>query len=340
MAYKKAAPAPVGGRRVQRSRTRTAGDGSSPAQSRTSAPKLGTRLEYRESCCDAAGDATFTNSYNGPDWLIGSRSLRCPGGGKCLAQLGTALGIGEGATKEQIVSALKARGRKSRRAGAKPLPSVEQINDWHSQLLKSPGPLRYLTRRRGLTLAVIEAARIGWDGSRLVFPMFDGDALAVVKTRAPRAGAQMRSWPGKDREWPLYPATADVLAVHGWVLLVAGELDALRARSAGLPGVSVTCGAGYWRDDWTAALLGRRVVVAFDNNEVEQARERVAHLRAAGVKARRLSLRKLGLRTPKGDLSDYLNNGGSVDAILAAASNNNKIVSLTRSSVGRDDGHR
>jgi hypothetical protein len=335
MAYKKAAPAPAGGRRVQRSRTRTAGDASSPAQSQTSAtPKLGTRIDYRESCCDAAGDATFTATYNGPDWLIGSRSLRCPGGGRCLARLGSALGIGEGATKEQIVSALKARGRKSRRAGAQPLPSVEQINEWHERLLKSSGPLRYLTRRRGLTLDVIEAATIGWDGSRLVFPMFDGDALAVVKTRAPRAGAQMRSWPGKDRDWPLYPADVP----DGWVLLVAGELDALRARSAGLPGVSVTCGAGYWRDEWTAPLMGRRVVVAFDNNEVEQARACVARLRAAGIKAHRLSLRKLGLRTAKGDLSDYLNNGGSVNPILTAASNNNKIVSLTRSSVGRDDG--
>ena len=121
MAYKNAAPAGKGGRRAQlRSgkATRTTGNGSSPRQSDTSAaPKLGTRIEYREPCCDAAGDATYTKTYNGDDWLIGSRSLRCPGGGRCLSRLGVTLGIGEGATKEQIVSALKARGR--RPAGAR-----------------------------------------------------------------------------------------------------------------------------------------------------------------------------------------------------------------------------
>jgi len=344
MADKKAPPAETGrGRQIKKPRrtTRTSGDGSSAPQSSTNAtPKLGTRIEYRESCCDAAGDATYTTTRNGPDWLIGSRSTRCPGGGQCLARLGTALGIGDGATKEQIVAALKARGRKSRRGEAKPLPSVDQVNDWHGRLLESSGPLRYLTRRRGLTLDVIEAARIGWDGARLVFPMWRDGSLAVVKTRAPGSGAQMRSWPGHGRDWPLYPATRDVLADHGWVLLTAGELDALRARSAGLPGVSVTCGAGYWRDEWTAELMGRRVLVCFDNNELKESRECAERLRAGGVDARRLSLRKLGVRTRKGDLSDYLNGGGSVARIIAAATNNPKIAPLTRSSVGRGDGQR
>lgn len=193
MAYKNAAPAGKGGRRAplkSGKATRTTGNGSSPRQSETSAaPKLGTRIEYRESCCDAAGDATYTKTYNGDDWLIGSRSLRCPGGGRCLARLGVALGIGEGATKEQIVSTLKARGRRTRRGGAKPLPSVAQINEWHDRLMATTGPLRYLTKRRGLSLEVIEAARIGWDGARLIFPMCDGpDSLALVKMRAPRSG--------------------------------------------------------------------------------------------------------------------------------------------------------
>jgi hypothetical protein len=342
MGRNEAPPAETGrGRQIKRSRrtTRTTGNGSSRRQSDTSAvPKLGTRIEYRESCCDAAGDATYTKTYNGDDWLIGSRSLRCPGGGRCLSRLGVALGIGEGATKEQIVSTLKARGRRTRRGDAKPLPSVAQVNEWHDRLTATTGPLRYLTKRRGLSLEVIEAARIGWDGSRLIFPMWDGpDSLALVKTRAPRSGAQMRSWPGQGREWPLYPA--DVPA--DWVLLVAGEMDALRARSADLPGVSVTCGAGYWRDEWSAELMGRRVVVCFDNNELKQARECAERLRADGIDATRLLLRKLGLAKAKGDLSDYLNGGGSAAAISAAHTQMDpNIVSLNRSSAGRGDGDR
>ena len=186
---------------------------------------------------------------------------------------------------------------------------------------------------------MIEAARIGWDGARRVINFRCGtgrEPLALVKTRAPRSGAQMRSWPGKDREWPLYPP--DVPA--DWVLLVAGELDALRARSAGLPGVSVTCGAGYWRDEWSAELMGRRVVVCFDNNELRSQRECAERLRADGIDTTRLLFRKLGLAKAKGDLSDYLNDGGSAAAMSAVATKSPNIVSLNRSSAGRGDGQR
>jgi hypothetical protein len=160
-----------------------------------------------------------------------------------------------------------------------------------------------------VSLDVIRAERIGFDRDRgrLIFPMYERGELVAAKWREPHTGAQMRSWAGEGRAWPLYPRP-DPRA--GWLLLVAGELDALAARSAGLSASSVTLGAGYWRGTWTDALRGLRVVVAFDNNEREQARERVAALRAAGVSATRLSLRALGLDTAKGDVTDYLRAGG------------------------------
>jgi hypothetical protein len=192
------------------------------------------------------------------------------------------------------------------------------VGGWAQRLLASPEPLAYLTGERGLSLDVIGAARIGWDGKALTFPMFSAGELVGFKRRAPRAGAQMLNWPGSGRPWPLYPEPSPGAR---WVLLVAGELDALRALSAGLPATSVTLGAGYngdlW-DEWTDALRGRRVVVCFDNNETEQARECVSRLGEAGISARRLDLRALGLDSPKGDLSDYLNGGGDSARLRAA----------------------
>src|SRR4051794_22170678 len=122
MADKNAPPAGKGrGRRITRSR-RTAANGSPvPGPTTNRPPVLGTRIEYREDCCSAAGDATYTDKLGYPDWLIGSRSTRCPGGGACLSRLGDALGLGLGATKDQIAAALRARGQKSRRAEVKPL---------------------------------------------------------------------------------------------------------------------------------------------------------------------------------------------------------------------------
>jgi hypothetical protein len=155
---------------------------------------------------------------------------------------------------------------------------------------------------------------IGWGTeprgrSALVFPMFDGQgSIVAAKWRFPRGRVQMRSWPGTGRLWPLYPPLEDDWP---WVLIVAGELDALRARSAGLPAASVTLGADTWRDDWTEELRGRFVVVCFDNNEGTLAHGRVRALSKAGVDAARLDLRTLGVTGAKADLSDYLNAGGS-----------------------------
>lgn len=206
-----------------------------------------------------------------------------------------------------------AAGPGQRRASSVPLPSEDQIAAWMDKLWTDAGrqARRWLVRERGVSLDVIEAARIGWDRHRLILPMYgEGGRLVAVKWRMPDALSKTRSWSGQGRAWPLYPGCEDVAAVYGWVLLLAGDLDALAARSADLPGVSVTCGAGTWREGWTEQLRGARVVVCFDNNEAKEARERVAVLKAAGIRARRLDLRRLGLADEKGDVSDYLSSGG------------------------------
>jgi hypothetical protein len=202
-------------------------------------------------------------------------------------------------------------------ATARPLPSSGSIAGWSARLhlASEPDPFDWLTDVRGLSPGVIRDAQIGWDGRRLTFPMFSDGVLAGFKTRALGPGGQMRSWPGSGRSWPLYPEPNTTAA---WVLVVAGEMDALRARSAGLPAVSVTCGASTWLTEWTSVIGRRNVVVCFDNNEQDLALRRAHALAAAGLRVKRLDLRILGLRRPKGDLSDYLNDGGDRRSVLRA----------------------
>jgi hypothetical protein len=287
--------------------------------------RLGERVEFECPLCGKdKANATYKLDRDGhPRWFVSCWSGSCDSGAEYLDLLAEAWELPEGSTPEDLAAAACRRAeaglggsrRRDRRAEPEPLPSLTTVDGWAARLLTSPEPLRYLTGTRGLSLDVIRAARIGWDGQRLVFPMFRGGELVAAKWRLPKAGGQMRSWAGNGRPWPLYPEPDPA-----WrrLLLVAGEFDALRALSVGLRAASVTLGAGHWRDDWTDALRGRHVVVCFDNNEVEQACERVAALTAAGVTARRLDLRRLGLRTPKGDLSDYLNGGGSAEALRRA----------------------
>lgn len=253
-----------------------------------------------------------------PAWLIGSRSSSCPGGGECLRQIAESVGTNAATLLHDprpFIRKLNGGAGRTRAAGGKvDLPTRDHFAGWSARLLSEEAPLRYLTGTRQIDLALIRKHLIGLGEepggrSALTFPMFDaGGAIVAAKWRFPRDGLQMRSWPGNGRPWPLYPP---VERGWPWVLLVAGELDALRARMAGLPAVSVTCGAGTWRDEWTQELRGRPVVLCFDNNEQTQAHRRTIELNAAGVETVRLDLRRLGLRTAKGDLSDYLNAGGS-----------------------------
>lgn len=286
-------------------------------------PELGTRVEYACPVCGGGNaDATYKRGRDGePRWFVSCLSTSCPRGAAYLDALGESLELGPGRTPEELAGAVRRIGRGTRRPrdGA-PLPSTAKIEGWAHRLLASPEPLRYLTHERGISPGVLRRAWVGWGEDwrgrpRLLFPIFaPGGDLVSIKVREPRSGAQMMSWPGQELR-ALYPAPKPAWR---WVLLVAGEIDALRGRTAGLPAVSVTRGAGQWHDDWTEQLRGLRVVVCFDLNEDEQARATVARLKGAGIHPRRLDLRKLGLDTPKGDLSDYLNGGGAPERLRSA----------------------
>ena len=310
----------------KRGRQEAVEDSARNANGAADGPALGDRVTYRCPFCGGEANATYKRDRDGfPDWFIGCWSLNCDG--RHLPSLAEALDLDPGADKEEIVAALRPRGTRARRAEPGPLPTLASVESWHVRLMGPHGAeARAYLAGRGVSLNEVEGNCLGLNGKALTFPMFDGDGeLVAFKTRLPKDSAQMINVPGGGRPWPLYPA---VDRRRGWVLLVAGEFDALAGRSAGLPAVSVTLGAGYWREQWTAELAGLRVVVAFDNNEVEQARERVTALKEAGIDARRLDLRDLGLTTLKGDVSDYLAGGG--DPALLAHSRR-RVVRRTRS---------
>lgn len=191
------------------------------------------------------------------------------------------------------------------------VPSSYDLGMWHRALRRAPWPREYLEGRRQVAWRVLRDSAVGWDGAHLTFPMSRGGIVVAFKTR--EVNGQMRKPRGSGAwSWPLYP---DYLVVPqlGWVLLVAGEIDALRGLSAGLPAMSVTGGAGQWRESWNHDLRGKRVAVCFDRNEAHIARRRVDLLKVQGIDAWRVRLpRSLG---PKGDLSDFLNAGGDPDVL-------------------------
>jgi len=102
------------------------------------------------------------------------------------------------------------------------------------------------------------------------------------------------------------------------VFLVEGEKDADSLVAAGLVATTNAGGAARWQDDFAEALRGRTVIVLPDNDEagVRHANQvaRSVHGVAAKVKILVLS----GLQ-PKGDVSDWLADGGTAEELRLLA---------------------
>jgi predicted P-loop ATPase len=103
------------------------------------------------------------------------------------------------------------------------------------------------------------------------------------------------------------------------VLIPEGEKDVDRLRELGFVATCNPGGAGKWSWTYSPALAGRRVVVLPDNDEAgeEHAAQVVAALR--GVAASVAVLRLPGL-APKGDVSDWLDAGGTAEGLEALVS--------------------
>ena len=128
-------------------------------------------------------------------------------------------------------------------------------------------------------------------------------------------------------EPPLYrlPAVAAAIADGTPIYLVEGEKDADRLVAAGLCATTNFEGAAKgtqkqkWRDSYTAALAGADVVLLPDNDEPGRAHmQHVAAALAGKALVRWLELPGL---PAKGDVSDWLNAGHSVDELKALAAN-------------------
>jgi hypothetical protein len=172
--------------------------------------------------------------------------------------------------------------------------------------------MRYLTRDRGLTLATIRQARIGYalrgQAAAFTLPVYAGGQLVNVRFRfwphlfEPLNGMPTKIMGCRGHGAQLYPGVPRGRAL----LLGEGEFDALLARQHGLPALTSTAGTS-WDVAWNPVLAGRRVAVVYDAG---QSSYTVACARARQFAAGRVraawpvDLRLAGLADGD-DLTDY-----------------------------------
>jgi hypothetical protein len=100
----------------------------------------------------------------------------------------------------------------------------------------------------------------------------------------------------------------------GWVLIPEGERDVARLVEFGYVATTSAQGAGKWRPEYAKALRGRRIVVLSDNDEPGERHAEAVERSLVGVAAEVRVLRLPEL-PPKGDVSDWLDAGGTVEGL-------------------------
>lgn len=98
------------------------------------------------------------------------------------------------------------------------------------------------------------------------------------------------------------------------ILIGEGEKDVDRLAEMGLVATCNPCGAGKWRDDYNESLRGRKVAILPDNDE--PGRSHAAQVAASlhGIAASVKVIELPGL-PDKGDVSDWLDNGGNLSKL-------------------------
>lgn len=100
------------------------------------------------------------------------------------------------------------------------------------------------------------------------------------------------------------------------VFIVEGEKDADHLASVGLVATTNVGGAGKWRDEYNDALRGRRVCILPDNDEAGR-KHAASVARSLYEVAESVQIISLPNLAPKGDVSDWLEAGGSIEQLKA-----------------------
>ena len=148
---------------------------------------------------------------------------------------------------------------------------------------------------RGWTREAVERLGLGWDDreQRVTIPERDGSGELLGHVRYSPNGREpkMRADAGVTRGLFPPPETIGEDEGDGWMWLLEGPPDGVRAWSLGLVAVAVPS-AGIWRQEWAARFTGWKVAVCFDADEAGRAgaARAASDLVAAGIDARLVDL--------------------------------------------------
>jgi putative DNA primase/helicase len=185
----------------------------------------------------------------------------------------------------------------------------------HRRLLGDPDRLAWLFECRGLRRDTISERGLGWDGARYTIPILDAAGACVNIRRynrelTPKMLNFFTTY-GRARLYPL-DQLAEARTRVTPIFLFEGELDALLATQSGLCAISVTGGAGTWRDEFTELFRDLTVLICYDCDDAGRAGSLNVARALATVATRVWRFDLDPARMDGYDFTDYVLGGGNV----------------------------
>jgi len=191
------------------------------------------------------------------------------------------------------------------------------VEKMHSQIWDS-GPLLQELRNRGVTDEMIRKARIGYHEGRITIPVYDlARRIVNIRRYLPGGGAKkMLNTRGYGKAKIYQP---EQLLDAVWIC--GGEIKALvvgaMLKEFSIGAVSSTGGEGSWDASWTRLFKDKRVWICMDVDAAGQAAARkLGTLLAPVAEVRIIGLPLDKEKHPKGDVNDYVAEGGTADDML------------------------
>jgi len=221
-------------------------------------------IYYCQACNEGLSVRQLVDRFNADPSLVG----------EILEELGLAVRSSAHGRRTPVRQA-EAKQPESRQA----LPSEAQITKWCEDLLGHESRMKYLETKRCWKRGIIAALRIGYDGDRITFPIYEDGALVNIRRYKPKSqsrkvlsyakgyGAPLRLWPLESLD---FAKTRTVAAERDCIYVCEGESDVVALMSAGKAAITATGGAGKWPSDYSQRFADLKVTICADDDEAGQ----------------------------------------------------------------------
>jgi putative DNA primase/helicase len=241
---------------------------------------------------------------------------------------------------EKTLSALRAMGKKVKQTGSsqwlaqcpahddnRPSLSISEGTDGRLLLnCKAGCTFKSVLEALGLDTAeaYVENNQETFNGNQIItkYPYYDGNGEILFhvcrtteKEFPPQTPDSKFGLNGSRRVLYRLP---ELVKSTGQVFLVEGEKDVDRLRSLGLTATTNVGGSGAWRNEYAEVLRGRDIVTIPDNDNAGRKWCMAVESSLRGV-ATSVRLVELPGLPKSGDVSDWLNNGGSKEQLMQIA---------------------